>query len=117
MDPHVSKDVMRGLAKARAKGQRKKARLAVHVGETAYPVEKIWETGFSVDADKVPALRGFVDIYEGDAHLFQCLIVASEMSGSEMHCTFKRMTAIRSTAPLDFATRADAPVALISDMR
>jgi len=113
MDPHVSKDVMRGLAKARAKGQRKKARLAVHVGETAYPVEKIWETGFSVDADKVPALRGFVDIFDGPRHLWQALIVRSELAGWSTHYEFKRHSRPRSGPALDYATEQPQPTALL----
>ena len=117
MTTFLSKDVQRSLDEARSASRRKAVRHRLVAENASWPILRLWDTGFALTQDDAPKLRGFVDIYEGDAHLFQCLIVASEMSGSEMHCTFKRMTAIRSTAPLDFETRADAPVALISDMR
>ena len=58
-------------------------------------------------------LRGFVDLYDGARHLYQCLIVASEEDGGQMRYEFKRSTEARDAAPLDFARDEDAPVALI----
>ena len=62
----------------------------------------MWKTGFSVDAQDAPYLRGFVDLYEGPTHLFQCLVVALEESEGEMIYEFKRATLVASTAALDF---------------
>lgn len=113
MSTFLPKEVQEGLDLARKRDLKKRARLRVHVDDEVYPVLKFWETGFSLDAENAPHLRGLVDLYDGARHLYQCLIVASEEEHGQMLYDFKRNTAAVDKPPLDFARDDDAPVALI----
>lgn len=113
MTTFLPKEVQAGLDSARLKSLKSMSRLRLCADGKMYPVLRMWKTGFSVDADSAPALRGFVDLYDGAIHLFQCLIVATEEEAGEMKFEFKRLTAVSNTAPIDFERAADAPVALI----
>lgn len=110
----LPKEVREGLELARKRDLRRKSRLRVHVGDDVFPVLKFWETGFSLDSDDAPHLRGLVDLYDGARHLYQCLIVASDEENGEMRYEFKRATAAVDKAPLDFYRDEDAPVALLT---
>lgn len=114
MTTYVPKAVQDALDAARIQGMKKKSRLRVQVGETQFPVLRMWKDGFSVEEADAPQLRGLVDLYDGARHLSQCLIVASEADGGEMRYEFKRATAAADKAPLDFYRAPDAPVGLIS---
>ena len=60
--------------------------------DDVYPILQFAEEGFALDAEYAPHLRGLVDIYEGPKHLYQALIVASEIKGDLMRYEFKRNT-------------------------
>ena len=111
MSDFLPKEVRDGLEAARKAGLKKRSRLRVHDGEAVYPVLRFWDSGFALDAEQAPHLRGLVDLYEGSAHLYQCLIVASQEEAGELCFEFKRNTAAASTAPLDFHRDESAPVA------
>lgn len=113
MTTFVSKEIRDGMEAARLAQLRKKSRLRVETGGTSHRLLRLWSTGFSVEKEKVPALRGLVDIYDGGRHLYQCLIVASEEDGGEMRYEFKRNTAASDKAPLDFIRDPNAPIALL----
>lgn len=114
MTTYVPKAVQEALDAARVQGLKKKSRLRVQVGESQFPVLRVWKTGFSVEEATAPQLRGLVDLYDGARHISQCLIVASEAEGGEMRYEFKRATAAAESAPLDFYRAPDAPFALIA---
>jgi len=114
MSEFLPKEVREGLEAARKQALKKKSRLRVHVGESVFPVLRIWETGFSLESEDAPKLRGLVDLYDGAIHLYQCLIVASDDAGGEMIYDFKRNTAAVDKAPLDFVRDEFAPVALLT---
>ena len=113
MSDYLPKEVRDGLEAARQAGLKKRSRLRVHDGDAVYPVLRFWESGFALDAEQAPHLRGLVDLYEGSAHLYQCLIVASQEEGGELRFEFKRNTAASATAPLDFPRDESAPIALL----
>ncbi len=113
MSTFVPKEVQAGLDQARRDAIRKASRLRVMTDGTPHPVMRMWKTGFAMEAETAPVLRGFVDLYDGAVHLFQCLVVASEEEAGEMRFEFKRLTAVSDRAALDFEKAADAPVALI----
>jgi len=114
MSEYLPKEVREGLEAARKAELRKKSRLRVNVGGDVFPVLRYWETGFSLDAEEAPRLRGLVDLYDGARHLYQCLIVASEEENGLRIYDFKRSTAAVDSAPLDFHQDEDAPVALLN---
>ena len=105
-----SKEVREGFDNARKSEQRRKSRLRVQVGEAVFPILRIWNGGFALDAALTPHLRGLVDVYDGSVHIFQCLIVASVPDGDEVICDYKRSTPVADRAALDFVRDDSAPV-------
>lgn len=113
MSEFLPKEVRAGMEEARKRDLRRRSRLRAHVGEDIYPILRFWEDGFALDADQVEHLRGLVDIYDGGRHLYQSLIIASDVAEGELICVMKRSTAAHDAAPLDFEADANRPVALI----
>ncbi len=111
----LPKDVRDDLALARKEKLRKKSRMRVKAGDQQFTILRHWDTGFSLDAEDAPHLRGLVDVFDGTRHLSQCLIVASEEDGGQMVYEFKRATPHSEKAPLDYEVAEDAPVALITE--
>ena len=71
MSTYLPKDILAGLAEAKTATLRKKSRMWVEFDGNMYPVLRMWERGFAMDANAAPALRGFVDVFEG------CLLYTS----------------------------------------
>lgn len=117
MSEYLSKEVRAGLEEARKKDIGKRSRLRAHVGDDIYPILRFWDEGFALDADQVDHLRGLVDIYDGARHLYQSLIVASDVEAGELICVMKRSTAALERPPLDFVRDENAPVAFIGKAR
>jgi len=113
MPEMLPKEVREALAQARKHDLRRNSRLRLHTGEDIFPVLRYWQSGFSLDAKDEPHLRGLVDLYEGSRHLYQCLVVASREENGEVCYEFKRSTAAKDSAPLDFERAPDAPIALL----
>lgn len=109
----LPKELREGLDAARKRDIGRRSRLRVHAGDQIYPVIRYWEEGFALDADQVDSLRGLVDLFDGGRHLYECLIIASDIEEGELICTMKRATAALDRAPLDFARDEAAPVALL----
>ena len=114
MSDDLPKEVREGLKMARKLEMRKKSRLRLHANDDIFPVLRYWDTGFMLDAENAPHLRGLVDIYDGSRHLCQCLIVASSEQGGEVIYEFKRNTVALDKAPLDYYRDENAPVALLN---
>lgn len=115
MTTFLPKEVQDGLDAARLASLKKASRLRLIADGTPYPVLRLWDTGFSLEAEGAPHLRGLVDLYDGAVHLYQCLIVASEEENDELIFEFKRNTAATEDAPVDFYRDPGAPVALLTD--
>ena len=116
MEAFFSKEIQAGLEQARVASLKKASRLRVSVDGQIRPVLRMWKTGFSMEAD-APALRGFVDLYDGSIHLFQCLIVTSQEDAGERQYEFKRATAVTGKPAVDFEIAETAPVGLIEQRR
>lgn len=106
----LPQEIADGLDAARKSAALRKSRLRVQVGAAVYPVLRFWHDGFALDAKLAPKLRGLVDVFDGSRHVFQCLIVASSEENGALICEFKRSTAVRDTAPLDYWRDESAPV-------
>ncbi|MFY9210190.1 MAG: hypothetical protein WAO69_03595 [Aestuariivita sp.] len=113
MTTFLPKEVQQDLDTARIAALRKTSRLRVDSDAMTFPVLRMWQGGFAVEAALAPSLRGHVDLYDGARHLAQCLIIASEEEAGEMRYEFKWSTEAHETAPLDFYRAPDAPVALL----
>ncbi len=114
MTDYISPELEEMLKAARKKAMTSTSRLRVHVGQRTYPILKLWNGGFALDAENAPHLRGLVDIYDSAKHLMECLIVASAEEEGLMHYDFKRATQAHETAPRDFAEDESAPVGLLT---
>lgn len=110
MSDFLPREVRAGLEEARRRDLRKRSRLRVMVGGEVYPILRFWDDGFALDADQVAQLRGLVDIYDGSRHLWQSLIIASEVEAGELICLMKRSTAASDRAPIDYVRDEGAPV-------
>lgn len=106
----LPKELTEGLHAAQIAKARKRSRLRVRVGAAEYPVLRLWVDGLALEAGAMAHPRGLVDIYDGSRHVLQCLVVASEIEGGELICSFKRATAVSDKAPLDYLRDESAPV-------
>ena len=116
MSEYLPKEVREGLELARKHNLRKKSRMRVKAGERTFTILRHWDSGFALDADDAPRLRGLVDVFDGARHLSQCLIVASEEEAGEMVYEFKRATPHVEVPPKDYEVAENAPVGLIAQL-
>lgn len=109
----LPKDILAELRAAQSREAGRRSRLRVHAGGEVWPVLRRWRGGFALDATQITHLRGLVDLFDSGRHLATCLIIASDIEGTELICTVKRETAVRDRAALDFARDENAPSALL----
>ena len=102
MSTFLSKDVLAGIEAAQKTSSKKKNRLRVEFNKNYFPVMRHTKNGFSIEAEMAPMIRGLVDLYDGDRHLKQCLIVASKEENGLVHFDFKREAATQTSASKDF---------------
>jgi hypothetical protein len=72
-------------------------------GRSRFPVLAIGSDGCLIEPGDGGVPRGYADIFDGERHLAQCLIVLAAPEGPYLRCTFKRWTAARPGPPADFA--------------
>lgn len=104
-----SSELLADLAAARKARRNRRSRLLVKAGDQSVPVVRIGRSSLSVEREDAPRLRGFVDIFEGQRHLYQALIVAAAEEGELMTYEFKRNTRADGRAPVDFPIDEDRP--------
>ena len=78
--------------------------LVMKSGRGRFPVVAIGAESCLIEAAVGTAPRGLVDIYDGERHVAECLIVLAAPEGPFLRCLFKRRTASRLDPPPDFAT-------------
>lgn len=108
----MSAEVREGLERARQKASPRSRRLALHLGDTAYPIRRIWEDGFAIDLGGVSRLPGLVEIHEGSRHILTCLIQATDVQDGELICHFKRASVVLDRVPLDYEVESEQPILL-----
>jgi hypothetical protein len=113
MTDYLPKDVSDALALARANALRRNKRLRVVAGDQSWPILRIWQGGFALDAETAPHLRGLVQVQDGTRLMFEALIVTASEEGRELCFEYKRSTAARDSAPLDYPRADHAPFALL----
>lgn len=117
MSTFISKEVQAGLDAARKARLKRTSRMMVEADGQMFRILRFWDTGFALDAENAPKMRGFVDIFDRGLHLYRCLIIASAEEGGQMIYEFKRLTATHHRAPVDFALEDREAVALLPDQR
>ena len=110
----LPEDIRAGLDVARKRKLKSQSRLRVRVGTETFPLLRYWDEGFALDLEGAPNLRGLVDVFDGENHVSQCLIIASAEDAGEIIYEFKRVTIASDMPPLDYERAVDAPIALIT---
>jgi len=105
--------VLEGLRAARRRDYARKNRLCVHSGDEVFRVVRFWESGFALDAKTAPPLRGYVDIFDGGRHIYQCLVIFSAQEHGERIYEFKRLTPVLETPPVDYWQGTLVPAGLL----
>ena len=111
---YLPKEILDGIAAGERRAEKRRTRLRLHLGEGVFPLLRLWEGGFAVEARHLTTLRGLVDIHDGSRHLIQCLIIASSVEGDELICEFKRATPVMDRAAMDYWHDESRPVALLT---
>lgn len=114
MERYFSNDVVQGLQAARSTKRNRHERLCVHVGGQVFPILRLTDDGFEVRAENTPNLRGLVDVFNGPAHLWQCLILRADHGDAVTRYEYKRQTRGRNAPARDYAEAENAPVALLT---
>jgi hypothetical protein len=102
MVEHLPQEVRDILTQPKRRDRRRIARLNLHVGDSKFPIRRMWDDGFAIEATRPPRLRGAVEIREGHKRIWTCLIVAAEVVDGELRCTFKRLSPAQDSAPADY---------------
>lgn len=106
-------EVQEGLERARKRSSARNRRLALHVKDAVFPILRLWDTGLSVDATRLSALRGFAEIHEGPRLVMTCLIMATEIQDGELICSFKRASPVMDRAAPDYEIAIEPPKGLL----
>ncbi|MGR3591064.1 MAG: hypothetical protein ACU0B9_13430 [Limimaricola soesokkakensis] len=109
MTEYLTKDLQAAMEAARRAAQRRSGRLCIHDAGEVHQVLRIWDDGFALAAKDAPILHGFVDLYDGPRHLYQCLVMTSRVEEGERIYEFKRHSRVADTAPVDFERIEDEP--------
>jgi hypothetical protein len=113
MSTFLSREIREGLAEAHKQTARKRTRLKVRASGAEFPIVRFSQSNFALEAQDAPKLRGLVDIYDGARHLYQALIVTSQLQGDEVEFEFKRNTVAADRPAVDFERDIAAPVGLL----
>ena len=113
MEAYFSSAVVKGLRDAKARKSRRKARFCVHASGDVFPILQLTENGFEVGAENTPHLRGYVDVYDGPAHLWQCLIVRADKGSATTRYEYKRQTKADGGPARDYAEERERTAGLL----
>lgn len=102
-------EVRAGLERARKRAPARSRRLSLHLGDAVFPILRIWDDGFAIDAERMTKLRGYVEIHEGSRPILTCLILAAEVADGQLICTYKWSAPVRDSAALDYELDEDRP--------
>lgn len=82
--------------------------LVLAAGTRRFPILELAADSCLIEASDSATLRGYADIYDGERHLSECLIVLAATEGDLLRCAFKRRTPFRLEPPRDFAPQEGA---------
>lgn len=76
--------------------------LVLAAGTRRFAILDLTQDSCLIEAPDSATLRGYADIYDGERHLSQCLLVLAAPEGDLLRCSFKRRTAFRIDPPQDY---------------
>jgi hypothetical protein len=73
--------------------------LVLEAGTRRFPIFDLAPESCLIEARDSATLRGYADIYDGERHVAQCLIMLAAPEGDLLRCSFKRRTAFYVDPP------------------
>ena len=101
MESILPGDVLSAIEVNRRKSRRARTRHLVVAGERQHRIMELTDTGFVIEADGLPHLRGYVEIMLGDERIARRLAVFAWARDGLVGYEFKHDAASRET-PADF---------------
>ena len=86
--------------------------LRVVSGHVSWPIRRIWSDGFSLAIGQ--QIRGLVDVFDGERHVFSCLACENGTDGDEQLFVIQQRNKGHAHAPRDFASEADVPAGALA---
>ncbi len=77
--------------------------LVLAAGTRRIPILELGRDSCLIEAPDSATLRGYADIFDGERHVAECLIVLAAPEGDLLRCSFKRRTPFRLDPPTDYA--------------
>lgn len=86
--------------------------LRVVSGNVSWPIRRIWSDGFALAVGQ--QIRGLVDVFDGERHVFSCLACENGTEGGEQLFVIQQRNKGHVRAPRDFASEADFPAGALA---
>lgn len=77
--------------------------LTLESGSRRFPILALGRESCLIEVEDDVALRGIADIFDGERHVEQCLILLAAPEGQHLRCFFKLRTPWRPAPPADYA--------------
>ncbi len=90
MEMEIRPEIVSALDAEGRRLQRRGSRYRVGLGDRRLPVLELTKRGFTIEADRPPHLRGFVEIFEGDTRVACRLAVCAAARDGVVAYEFKR---------------------------
>ena len=101
MESILPGEVLNAIQRNRRNNRRARTRHLVVAGERQHRIVELTETGFVIESDGLPHLRGYVEIMLGDERIARRLVVFAWARDGLVGYEFKHDAASRET-PADF---------------
>jgi hypothetical protein len=101
MESVIPGDVLSALEVGRRNTRRMRTRHLVFAGHREHRIMRLTDTGFVIEADGLPHLRGYVDIMRGDERIARRLAVVDWARDGLVAYEFKHDASGRDT-PADY---------------
>ncbi|MFQ3355549.1 MAG: hypothetical protein ACI8Y9_001289 [Paracoccaceae bacterium] len=113
MTGYLPKNLLEELGISLRKKPKHEPVMTVLFNNKHYPIVNFSKESFSILGSHEVKLRGLVDIHSNDEHVYQALIVASEINHDLIVFNFKRNTFIQSGPALDFEIQESVVAGLL----
>lgn len=92
METALPEGIAGALELARRRTERRQSILRVRVGNRDHQVMELTSSGFKIEADGRPPLRGYADIFRGEERVMRGLVVCTWAEDGMVGYEFKRDT-------------------------
>ena len=90
MDHHIPDEMSGALEEERRRQARKRSRFRVRLDELELPVLELTQSGFVIESEERPMLRGYMDIFHGDERILHGLAICTWAKDGLVGYEFKR---------------------------